>query len=38
VIDFFEQFMLARWDELRFLTFAENEAVLSTVIDLAVIL
>ena len=36
VLEFFERYMQRRWEDLRFLTFAENEALLGTVVDLAV--
>ena len=36
VLEFFDSYMQRRWEELRFLTFAENEALLGTVADLAV--
>ena len=35
-MEFFESYVRMRWEELRFLTFAENEALLGTVVDLAV--
>ena len=31
--DFFQAFMKERWSTLRFLTFAENESLLSSVVD-----
>ena len=36
VVEFFESYLWRRWEELRFLTFAENEALLGTVVDIAV--